>query len=93
MATVLNELAEAIKPEAFDQYLLQHTPITALQRLGYLLDKVFGNQALANALYTALQNDKAPFFRTPLKASAVTKGFTADEKWKVIINTTIELDE
>lgn len=92
VATVLNELAEAIKPEAFDQYLLQHTPITALQRLGYLLDKVFDNQALANALYTALQNDKAPFFRTPLKASAVTKGFTADEKWKVIINTTIETD-
>ena len=93
VASVLNELAEAIKPEAFDNYLLQHTPITALQRLGYLLDKVFGNQVLANALYTSLQSSNASFFRTPLKASAATKGFSSDEKWKVIINTEIELDE
>ena len=93
MVSVLNELAEAIKPEAFDNYLLQHTPITALQRLGYLLDKVFDNQVLANALYTSLQSSNASFFRTPLKASASTKGFSSDEKWKVIINTEIEPDE
>ncbi len=93
VATVLNELAEAIKPEAFDQYLLDHIPITVLQRLGYLLDKVFDEQALANALYTVFQNNNAALFRTPLKASAVTKGFTADEKWKVIINTKIEIDK
>lgn len=91
-ASVLIELAEAIKPDAFDNYLLQCTPITVLQRLGYLLDKEFGNQALADALYAALKNNNAVFFRTPLKTSASTKGFTADEKWKVIINTTIELD-
>ena len=93
VATVLNELMEVIKPEAFNQYLLQHIPITALQRLGYLLDKVLGNKVLANALYKALQNHNAIFFRTPLKVSAPTKGYTCDEKWKVIINTTIEIDE
>ena len=92
VATVLSELREVIKPEAFDSYLIQNTPVTALQRLGYLLDIVFDDRVLANALYTAIQNNNVVFFRTPLRASA-TKGFPADEKWKVIINTAIELDE
>ena len=93
VATVLSELVDSLKPEAFDPYLLLHIPITALQRLGYLLDKVFDNQVLANAIYTALQNNNAVLFRTPLKASAATKGYSADEKWKVIVNTAIEIDE
>ena len=92
VATVLAELAESIQPNAFDANLLQHVPVTALQRLGYLLDKVFDNQPLANALYTALQNNKATLFRIPLKASAPAKGFASDDRWKVIVNTTIEID-
>lgn len=92
VAAVLSELREVIKPGAFDSYLIQNTPVTTLQRLGYLLGKVFDDPLLANALYTAMQNNNVVLFRTPLRASA-TKGFPVDEKWKVIINTTIELDE
>lgn len=93
VAAVLAELVESIKSDAFNTNLLSHVPVTALQRLGYLLDKVFDNQPLANALYMALQNKKATLFRIPLKASAPAKGFASDERWKVIVNTTIELDE
>ncbi|MBX7203780.1 MAG: type IV toxin-antitoxin system AbiEi family antitoxin [Bacteroidia bacterium] len=93
VATVLSELAESIQPDAFNSNLLQHVPVTALQRLGYLLDKILDNQPLANALYRALQNNKESLFRIPLKASAPAKGFASDERWKVIVNTTIELDE
>lgn len=93
VATVLNELVESIKPETFNSYLLQHVPVTALQRLGYMLDKVFDKQVLANALFSELQKSNTELFRTPLKASAPNGGFATDEKWKVIINTTIEIDE
>lgn len=93
VATVLAELTESIQPRAFDKNLLQYVPVTSLQRLGYLLDKVFDNQPLSNALYMALQNNNASLFRIPLKASAPTKGFVTDERWKVIVNITIELDE
>ncbi len=93
VATVLSELSESIQPEAFDNNLLQHVPVTALQRLGFLLDKVFDNQSLANSLYHALQKNESPLFRIPLKASAPAKGFAADERWKVIVNTIIEFDE
>jgi len=92
VATVLSELAESIKPDAFDANLLDHVPVTALQRLGYLLDKVIDKQTLANALYIALQNHDTPLFRIPLKASASSKGFASDERWKVIVNTEIELE-
>ena len=92
VATVLSELAESIQPDAFNSKLLQHVPVTALQRLGYLLDKVFDKQSLANALYQALQKNESPLFRIPLKASAPAKGFASDERWKVIVNTEIEID-
>lgn len=92
-ATVLNELVEAIKPQDFNEYLLQNVPITALQRLGYLLDKVLDNQPLAIALYETLKHNNASFFRIALKPSVAAKGFSADEKWKVIVNTQIEIDE
>jgi predicted transcriptional regulator of viral defense system len=92
VASVLSELAESIQPDAFDNNLLQHVPVTALQRLGYLLEKVFYNQPLANALYDALQRNESPLFRIPLKASVPAKGFASDERWKVIVNTEIEID-
>jgi predicted transcriptional regulator of viral defense system len=92
VATVLSELAGSIQPDAFDNNLLHHVPVTALQRLGYLLDKILDNQPLANALYEVLQRNESPLFRIPLKASAPAKGFAADERWKVIVNTEIEID-
>jgi predicted transcriptional regulator of viral defense system len=93
VATVLAELAESIQADAFDETLLEHVPVTALQRLGYLLEQVLGNQPLADALYSALHKIHAPLFRIPLKASAPVKGFIADERWKVIVNTEVEIDE
>ncbi len=93
VATILAELVESIQPDAFDNNLLQHVPVTALQRFGYLLDKVFDNQSLANALYHALEKNNFLLFRIPLKASAPMKGFEVDERWKVIVNTEIEIDE
>jgi predicted transcriptional regulator of viral defense system len=93
VATVLNELIEVIKPDDFSEYLIQHAPVTALQRLGYLLDKVFDNNILADTLYRSLQQSGAKLFRVPLKASAPVKGFSSDERWKVIVNTKIEIDE
>ena len=92
VATVLHELIEIIQPPSINEYLLEIAPLAVLQRLGYILEKVLNNVALSEALYAVLQKDNAVLFRTPLKASASMKGFTVDEKWKVIINTTIETD-
>lgn len=92
-ATILNELAEAIKPEVFNKYLLQKSPVTTLQRLGYLLEHECKNHVLADALFKLMKGNDAKLFRIPLKTLGTKKGFSSENRWKVIVNTEIEIDE
>jgi predicted transcriptional regulator of viral defense system len=92
-ATVLNELAEVIKPTDFTHELLRHVHVTTLQRLGYLLENVCFNTELADALFEAMKREELSLFRIPLKAANETKGFSSENRWKVIVNTEIEIDE
>lgn len=92
-ATVLSELVEAIQPTDFSTVLLQHVPVTALQRLGYILEGICERKDLANALFEAMKLQKLNLFRIPLKAATASKGFSSDNRWKVIVNATIEIDE
>ena len=92
-ATVLYELAEVLKSADFNTALLDHAPATALQRLGYLLEFACRNQVLADALFNAMETHQLKCFRIPLKASAETKGYSSDNRWKVIVNSEIEIDE
>jgi len=91
-ATVLNELAEAIKPEQITERLLREAPVAAIQRLGFLLEVVL-KKDIGKHLYKVSQKAGLDFFRIPLKTSAVKKGYLSDERWKVIVNTEIEIDE
>jgi predicted transcriptional regulator of viral defense system len=92
-ATILNELAETIRLENLNEDFLKEIPVSAIQRLGYLFDKVLDKKDIAGHLYERSQQMRLEFFRIPLKASAKMKGFSSDERWKVIINTEIEIDE
>ena len=92
-STVLNELAEEMKPEKFDKEFFKHVSIATIQRLGYLLDGVLNKEELAASLYEKIQQMKLELYRLPLKASGKIKGFSYNEKWKIIINTDIEVDE
>jgi predicted transcriptional regulator of viral defense system len=91
--TVLNELAEVINPNDFSSVVLQHDHVTALQRMGYLLENACYNIELADALFEAMKREILSLFRIPLKAAKVIKGFSSDNRWKVIVNTEIEIDE
>lgn len=92
-ATVLNELVEVIKPSDFSPTLLKHVHVATIQRLGYLLEHVCFRQELADSLFDAMEQEKLGFFRTPLKAANGSIGFASDHRWKVIVNTEIEIDE
>jgi predicted transcriptional regulator of viral defense system len=93
VATILNELVEAIQPEMFNTALIQYASVTSLQRLGFLLERTFNNNMLADALHLALLQNKSTLFRIPLKASKSVKGFSSDERWKVIVNIEIDIEE
>jgi len=92
-ATVLNELTEGLNPADFNANLLEHVPVTALQRLGFLLEFLCFNTELADALFTAMEKQSLNFYRIPLKASGSVKGFSSANRWSVIENTKIEIDE
>jgi predicted transcriptional regulator of viral defense system len=91
-AVVLEELADSIGSESLNEELILHVPVTVLQRLGYLLEKVLDRKELADALFEALERAQATLFRIPLKASCAMKGYGADDRWKVVLNTSIELE-
>lgn len=90
---VLNELSEVISPADFSPTLMKHVHVTALQRLGYLLEHVCFNQKLADALFEAMEREKLSLFRIPLKPAGATAGFSSANRWKVIVNIEIEIDE
>lgn len=92
-ATVLNELAEVLKPEMFDSTLLSEASTYSLQRLGYILQYKAGQQQLAQELLHKIKEAGLFFFRVPLKAELPVKGFSSVDDWKVIVNTEIEIDE
>lgn len=92
-ATVINELSETMTSADFDSMLLAITPVTALQRLGYILEFACSNQILADTLYDKMHTNGLKLYRIPLKASGTTAGFSSDNRWQVIVNTEIEIDE
>ena len=91
-ATVLNELMEVLKPSDINEDILAHTAVTTLQRLGYLLEFTCLNNELSDALFKIIEQHELRLFRIPLKASGQTKGFSSDNRWKVIRNTVIDID-
>jgi len=92
-ATVLNELGETIKLEKINELFLKETAVSTIQRLGYLFEKVLNNHVIADRIFHESEKLNLKFFRIPLKTLGNKKGYPTDEKWKVIVNTEIEIDE
>lgn len=92
-ASVLNELADVMKPERITGELIEIFSVPSIQRLGYILDVVLGQGILADKLFCEAQNLKKEFFRQPLKAGEEKTGFSTNDRWKIIINTDIEIEE
>ncbi len=92
-ATVLNELADVIKPSDFSSDLINHVTLSTLQRLGFLLENACLNQSLADALFQAIKSKKGKLFCVPLKTKGYVKGISSNNRWKIIANTEIEIDE
>jgi len=88
VATVLKELYEVMKPVALKR-IAEKQETAAIQRLGYILDKIVENEKLSNLLFKILENRKV--FPIPLSIKKPKKG-EIDKKWKIIINMQVETD-
>jgi predicted transcriptional regulator of viral defense system len=89
ITTVLQELAEEMKPAALLKIAKQYANTAAIQRLGYILDRKISAEKLSDSLWKVL--NERTCFPIPLSPQKGKKGET-DSKWKVIKNMEIESD-
>ena len=92
VANILYDFIDQIKPESVTKELIEYVHITTIQRLGYLLDEVIKSTTLADTLYFALTDYTTRIRPVVLKASLPTKSLFTDNRWRVVVNTDIDLE-
>ncbi|MEI6508042.1 MAG: type IV toxin-antitoxin system AbiEi family antitoxin [Bacteroidota bacterium] len=91
-STVINELVETIKPSDVKEELIRYATVSSIQRLGYILEEVLNKKLLADKIFSLCQKGGVKFYLISLKASGKKSKDVINEKWKLIINTNIEID-
>jgi predicted transcriptional regulator of viral defense system len=95
VATVLSELAETLNFENIDIEFLKSLNVAIIQRLGYLLD-LLEFEELANVLFLKSKEADVKFRKYPLSVLSEKNNyadFQINDKWKIIINEEIDIDE
>lgn len=89
VATVLSELAERLDAKRLLAIAKKGEEMPVIQRLGYLVERT-GHAELAGDLARLVERAKPKFVRLePGSSEAVTD---RDERWHVLVNTTIEVE-
>ena len=91
--TVLYELMEVVKFGKLDKTFFDYVPTSTVQRLGYLLENELEQGEQAGILFSKAQIHGCKFQKIPLKYSKSTADCATNEKWKIIINEKIEIDD
>ena len=95
-STVLNELAEVMDFQNMDNESLKLFNSAVIQRLGYILEDVLDYKEQADTLYQKAKKMGIKFRKYPLKIAkkgVKLDGYDVNEKWKILINEKIEIDE
>ncbi len=90
LLTIIQELAEEIKPAKLAKTAKRCKKTADIQRLGYLIDKELGFDKLAYSLYRVLKERN--YFAVPLSVIKKTSTGEANHKWKIIKNIELESD-
>lgn len=90
-ATVLTELVNQLDPVQLKETAGRYTQTTTLQRFGYLLDIIQSESAVSDAVSEALEMRN--FYPVKLNPKMNAKNQKTPNRWKVIPNMTVEVDE
>lgn len=93
VGTILLELKEEFKIDNINKEFVQLGSVSALQRLGYILENYLDGKSFADKLYRECNKAGFTFYRIPLNAASEAKGFTADNRWNLISNYQLEIDQ
>ena len=89
VATVLSELAERLDAKRLLAVAKKDGEAPVIQRLGYLLDRI-GHRELTSGLVRLVDRAAPKFVRLePSSSEAVSE---RDERWRVLVNTSIEVE-
>ena len=92
-ATLLSELMELTDFSDKIVELLEFSTLATLQRLGYILESVLEEEEQAEVIYKQLTATNRRLNYIPLNSQIKEKGDENNNKWKININTDIEVDE
>ncbi len=91
-SNVIYELIENVKPSRITNEFIQYPTVSSLQRLGYLMEEVLDRRDIADRIYSLCIKAGIKFYLIPLKASIKKDREIINDKWKLMINTKIEID-
>ena len=92
-ATLLSELVEFTDFRGKIEELAKFTTITTLQRLGYILEEVLFESEQAEIVYSELVALGKRITFKPLSSQIENDSRNRNGKWKININTEIEVDD
>lgn len=93
VCSVLNDLVDSIDFNKVDNNIYSVYPISVYQRLGYILESILEKNSLADKVYTSLIRLDGRIRKIPFKSGKATEGYLSDNRWKVIENQEIDIDE
>ena len=93
IATILSELAESIDFNTVSNDFFDMASVATYQRLGYILEEIVGDTKTADGLFEKMAIANLKTQRAKLKSDACSNFSKFNKKWKIEINTTIEIDE
>lgn len=91
-ATVINELSETIKSKDIKEEFIKYAPVSSLQRLGFILEEILNKKLIGDKIFSVCKKEGIKFYAIPLKASGEKNKGILNEKWKIMVNTEIEID-
>jgi predicted transcriptional regulator of viral defense system len=94
VVTVLGELAESLDFGRVDTDFFDGVPVSAIQRLGYILDEVLEERTAADGLYEKILHAGIGFCPTQLVVRIADKGSAVprNHRWNILINYEPESD-
>ncbi|MCC6837054.1 MAG: type IV toxin-antitoxin system AbiEi family antitoxin [Bacteroidia bacterium] len=90
LATLLDELAEAIDPAKLVETARRFGQITTVQRLGYMLEKILKHTEKVEPLYEWLKEQQ--YFPAPLEPGKKLKNRITKNRWRIIKNASPKSD-
>lgn len=90
-ATVLAELSLELEPNMLTKTATAFSQTTTLQRLGYLLEHVLQESSLADDLHNVLEDRN--YYPAALNPKADSENQKTPNRWKIIPNMNVEVDE